>query len=63
MINRFPDLGGAAVNIPVNIVVFLNAGESVAIISNSTNVRHSGSVRQIADNNGTLVQPVGFSPQ
>ena len=63
MINRFPDLGGAAVNIPVNVIVFLNAGESVAIISNSSNVRHSGSVRQIADNNGTLVQPVGFSPQ
>ena len=62
MINRFPDLVGV-VNVPVNIIVFLAAGESINIISNSTNVRHSGSTRQIADINGTLVQPVGFTPQ
>jgi hypothetical protein len=61
MVNRFPDLIGA-VNIPVNIVVFLTAGDSVEIVSNNADVRHTGSTRQIADINGTLVQPVGFTP-
>ena len=62
MINRFLELDGP-VNVPVNIVVFLDAGESIQIISNSANVRHTGSSRQIADITGTLVQPVGFTPQ
>lgn len=63
MHNYFPDLASAAVNIPVNIVVFLNTGESLQIVSNSVQARHSGSFRQVADINGVLVNPVGFTPQ
>lgn len=47
----------------VDIVVFLAVGESVnATVANTTS-SIIGSVRQIADVNGTLVQPSGFTPQ
>ena len=41
---------------------YLATGHLIKITSTAT-ARFSGSIRQIADNNGTLVQPVGFSPQ
>ena len=49
--------------LPFDFVVFLAAGES--LIASSLNVRCfiSGTVRQIADVNGTLVNPSGFNPQ
>jgi hypothetical protein len=46
-----------------DFVVFLVAGESVTATSNNNNCYIAGSARQIADINGTLVQPVGFTPQ
>jgi hypothetical protein len=44
-------------------VVFLRTGDSITATTDSSNNSLNGSVRQIADVNGTLVQPVGFTPQ
>lgn len=43
-------------------VFFLKAGDSLSIAA-STFARATGSYRQIADINGTLVNPSGFNPQ
>ena len=45
-----------------DFVVFLPAGHSFKAFTNSTGVGLAGTTRQIADINGTLVQPVGFTP-
>ena len=46
----------------IDIIVFLATGESVRCV-NSTNQRGGlGTVRQIADVNGTIVNPSGFTP-
>ena len=45
-----------------DLVVFLAAGESVSAIANSRSSM-GGSSRQIADVNGNLVNPSGFTPQ
>lgn len=47
----------------LDFVVFLAAGESISAVSNSTAMYINGSSRQIADVNGTLVNPSGFTPQ
>lgn len=47
----------------VDITVFLGVGESVSAITNAAQGYIVGSVRQVADVNGTLVQPSGFTPQ
>jgi hypothetical protein len=47
----------------INLVVFLRAGDSVSAISSNPNSVMSGSARQIADINGVLVNPSGFTPQ
>ena len=44
-------------------VMFLNSGESITAISNNVSAALVGSAQQIADVNGTLVNPAGFSPQ
>jgi hypothetical protein len=44
-----------------DLVFFLVAGETLAVANDSL-CRIAGSVRQVADINGTLVQPTGFSP-
>ena len=41
---------------------YLATGEILKVTASALG-KFSGSIRQIADNNGTLVQPVGFSPQ
>ena len=46
----------------VDFVVFLNSGDSVTATANASAVVNLTS-RQIADVNGVLVNPVGFSPQ
>jgi len=46
----------------IDQVVFLRAGDSVSASSTNPNAVMSGSSRQIADINGTLIQPVGFTP-
>ena len=47
---------------PYDFIVFLNAGDSCSVISN-VNGKNVGSVRQVADINGNLVNPAGFTPQ
>jgi len=46
-----------------DIFVFLGTGESITAVSNNDSCFIAGSSRQVADINGTLVQPVGFTPQ
>ena len=48
--------------IPFDVVVFVGSGESIRAQADSSNYI-VGSTRQIADINGTLVNPVGFTPQ
>jgi len=48
--------------VPIDLVFFLTAGDSLIAKINSANAFQLGSIRQIADVNGTLVQPVGFTP-
>ena len=52
---------GNAVSVPFDEVIFLAAGESVIAVV-SANASFIGSSRQVADINGTLIQPVGFTP-
>ena len=47
----------------LDLIVFLAAGETVSAVSNNSVVRMTGSSRQIADVNGVLIQPSGFTPQ
>ena len=47
----------------IDITVFLASGQSINGVSTSTLSGLIGSVRQVADVNGTLVNPSGFSPQ
>lgn len=49
--------------IPFDFVVFCASGESLKATSEAAGAFLKGSTRQIADINGTLVQPSGFSPQ
>lgn len=44
-------------------VVFLRSGDSITATTDSSNNSLNGSVRQIADVNGNLVNPSGFTPQ
>ncbi len=44
-----------------DLVIFLVAGETCAVANDSL-CRISGSIRQVADVNGALVQPTGFTP-
>jgi len=46
-----------------DFVVFLRAGDSVSAQASNTLVDIGGNYRQIADSNGVLVNPSGFSPQ
>lgn len=49
-------------SVDFDLVFYLPAGISLEAIT-SIDAVINGSVRQIADNNGTLVQPAGFNPQ
>ena len=46
-----------------DFILFLAPGESCVTVSDAANAIISGSIRQVADVNGTLVQPSGFTPQ
>jgi hypothetical protein len=46
-------------NIPISYVIWLAAGESINITANTAAVAY-GSYRQIADSQGSLVQPSGY---
>lgn len=59
-------LFGSAQNtttLPVDIIVYLRAQDFVIASGNTARGFISGVVRQVADNNGQLVQPAGFTPQ
>ena len=58
------DAGGSnfSTAVYIDMTFFLAAGESCSIISSAAGF-FTGSVRQIADVNGVLVNPSGFSPQ
>ena len=65
-IYQYLSYGGSGASTQCNnfeLLVFLVSGASVTGTTNSTEANLSVSVRQIADINGTLVQPVGFTPQ
>ena len=47
----------------VDLIVFLAAGESVLVESNSSDSIFAGSTRQIADITGNLVNPSGFTSE
>lgn len=47
----------------IDFVVFLAAGESLNIFTSNSGAIAAGSTRQIADVNGALVNPSGFTPQ
>lgn len=57
--------GGNPVRIhqQVELTVFLRAGDTLDVVSTSVNTTFQGSIRQVADVNGVLVNPSGFSPQ
>jgi hypothetical protein len=44
-------------------VIFLRAGDTLTAVSGGAKVFVTGSARQLADVNGNLVQPSGFTPQ
>ena len=46
-----------------DFTVFLDTGESISAITNNTRAYLTGSARQVADKNGLLIQPSGFTPQ
>jgi hypothetical protein len=47
----------------IDIVVFLRSIDTLSVSSDDTDAVCAGSLRQIADVNGNLVNPVGFTPQ
>lgn len=47
----------------VDLTFFIASGISLSAQTTTTNAFFIGSTRQIADVNGTLVQPAGFTPQ
>jgi len=61
--SKFPQNINAALTQSFDFVVFLGSGESLSGTCNTNDSFLVGSSRQIADINGTLVQPVGFTPQ
>lgn len=54
--------GAQGASVLLNLVIFLRAGDSISATSLGGGYV-TGSYRQIADVNGTLVNPVGFTPQ
>lgn len=53
----------ASVIVPFDFVVFLRSGDTLTASTATTISSVVGSYRQIADENGTLVNPSGFTPQ
>jgi len=49
--------------ISLDLTVFLRSGDSISAISNRAEMFFTGSIRQVADVNGNLVVPAGFTPQ
>lgn len=58
-----PAFQNGHINANFDFVAFLATGQSISAISDNAYVVISGSTRQIADVNGNLVNPSGFTPQ
>lgn len=56
------DSGGASADTTTqgNLVIFLNSGEQIDVFTVSSDGVMAGTVRQIADISGNLINPVGF---
>jgi len=54
---------GISSTLQFDFVVFLKSGISLTTTTDTVNSNSSGSYRQIADVNGILVNPSGFTPQ
>jgi hypothetical protein len=54
---------GISSTLQFDFIVFLDSGESLTTTTDTVNSNSSGSYRQIADVNGNLVNPSGFTPQ
>lgn len=55
---------GASVSaLNVDLTFFVSTGETLQVVSNNSSAKCIGSIRQVADVNGTLVNPSGFNPQ
>jgi hypothetical protein len=63
VVTSFSSINAGLTHTPFDLTVFLAAGESVNGESTFGNGLLQGSARQIADINGTLIQPSGFTPQ
>ena len=59
----FQQSGAAIMGQSYDFIIYLNAGESLKGQSSNNSSKLNGTVRQIADNNGSLIQPAGFTPQ
>ena len=59
----FSSINAALTHTPFEFTIYLNSGESINAESTFANGLLAGSVRQIADVNGVLIQPSGFTPQ
>ena len=55
--------GTAGSAVTFDFIVFLRAGDSISAVSTSTAAKIAGSSRQVATSTGTVVYPVGFTPQ
>ena len=63
---NYPPVGAGeetCIAVQFDFNVFLAAGESISANSSSTATRMNGSIRQLADINGNLTDPVGFVAQ
>lgn len=47
----------------VDYTIYLNSGDTLTAVSDSATVRFIGSVRQVADINGNLINPTGFTSE
>jgi hypothetical protein len=60
---EYSNIAGDVERTVFDFVVFFASGESLSVQSSAGGALASGSTRQIADVNGTLVNPSGFTPQ
>ena len=58
----FTASGSTGDNYSIDVLVYLDTGDSVEVVSNATSA-FTATVRQIADTNGNLINPAGFTPQ
>lgn len=60
---QFAGAGTSVVIRPFDFIVYLATGDSIQGTTTSANDFIQGTFRQIADSNGVLVDPAGFTPQ